>query len=354
MKELNPYVFLLEQLYKKAPEIKKSKNDKIVVFSDLHMGDGRSYDDFIQNSNLFITALENYYFPGGYTLILNGDVEEALKFNVVKIEKKWSRIYEIFLKFDRENRLYKITGNHDPKIFFLKKKKYNFALYDALRLFIDDKEFFIYHGHQSSYYYDVFSDITLLFLRYIANPLHIRNYSLAYHNKKKSHIEKMAYDFAKQKKIIAIIGHTHRPLFESLSKMDTMKFSMEYSLREYQKAKGKDKANLERKITSCSKKIQDHIQQGGKEHTISSLYSETIILPCVFNSGTVVGKRGMTSIEIAEGNIALVHWMDKTIKKKYLDTNSIYYHKLDGTDISRYILKHDTLDYLFSKIRLLS
>ncbi len=353
MTELNPYFFLLEQLYKKAPVINKTSSDRIVIFSDLHMGDGRSYDDFIQNADLFYTALKQYYLPQGYTLILNGDVEEALKFNVAKIEEHWEKIYTLFSLFNEKGRLYKITGNHDPKIFFLKHKKYNFTLHDALRLTIDGKEFFIYHGHQSSYYYDAFSDIMIFFLRYIANPLRIRNYSLSYHSKKKSHIEKMAYLFAKRKKIIAIIGHTHRPLFESLSKMDTMKFSLEYYLRKYQNAESSEKEIIGEKIKDCSIKIKDHIKYGRKDHTISSLYSDTIILPCVFNSGTVVGKRGMTSIEILDGTISLVHWFDKSIKKKYLDKSSIYYSQIAGTGISRYILKHDTLDYLFSKIQLL-
>ncbi len=235
----------------------------------------------------------------------------------------------------------------------MKKKKYNYPLYDALRLTIDGNEFFIYHGHQSSYYYDTFSDIMIFFLRYIANPLRIRNYSRAYHSKKKSHIEKMAYLFAKRKKIIAIIGHTHRPLFESLSKMDTMKFTLEYYLRQYQNADLSEKKRIAEKIQECSEKIKEHVGRGRRDHTISSLYSDTIILPCVFNSGTVVGKRGMTSIEIIDGTISLVHWFDKTIKKKYIDTSSIYYQTVAGTEISRYILKHDTLDYLFSKILLL-
>ncbi len=354
MKDLNPYFLLLEQLYKKAPVIQYTKSGKIVIFSDLHMGGGRSSDDFMRNSRLFLFALKDYYLPEGYTLILNGDVEEALKFNVSRIEAKWEKIYRIFSLFDKAGKLFKIAGNHDPKIFFLKEKKYNFKLYDALKLKIDGKEFFIYHGHQSSYYYDTFSDIMLFFLRYLATPLRIRNYSVAYNNKKKSHVEKMAYEFARRKKIIAIIGHTHRPLFESLSKMDTLKYTMEYYLRKYQYAGKDEKSEIEKKIKTCSENIKAHTARSGKEHTISSLYSDTIILPCVFNSGTVMGKRGMTSIEISEGTISLIHWFDKSIKEKYIDIDSSYYIKFNGTGISRHILKHDTLDYLFSRIQLLS
>ncbi len=353
MKERNPYFLLLDQLYKKAPVLSISKSDKFVIISDLHMGDGRSHDDFTRNSRIFLTALKDYYLPKGYTLILNGDVEEALKFKVSKINKQWETVYSLLKEFDTENRLYKLAGNHDPKI-LLAGSKPHFKLYDALRLQVTDGEFFVYHGHQSSFYYNAFSDLMTFVLRYGANILHIPNFSVAYNSRKRSHVEKMAYDYAKSKKIISIIGHTHRPLFESLSKMDTMKFRMEYYLRKLQETEEENRKEIEDKIKTCSKKIKSHNTENKKEHTVSTLYSDRIVLPFVFNSGTVIGKRGMTSLEIEEGKIYLVHWFDKRIKKKYITNDKEYHFELPGSGISRFILKHDTLSYIFTKIQLLS
>ncbi len=352
MRDRSPYFLLLEQLYKKAPVVNFSRSDRIVVLSDLHMGDGRSHDDFARNSELFYTALKEYYLPGDYTLILNGDVEEALKFNLSRIEKRWHKIYDLFEEFNSRNRLFKLTGNHDPKLFFIKSKR-NFKLYDALKIVIEGHEFFVYHGHQSSFYYNVFSDLMTFALRYGANIFRIPNFSVAYDSRKKSHVEKMAYDFAKNKKIIAIIGHTHRPLFESLSKADTMKYTLEYYLRKLQKAEPGEKEKLEEKIKKCSGKINEYSLNGEKEYMVNALYSDRIVLPFVFNSGTVIGKRGMTSIEIEDGIISLVHWFDKNTREKYINKDSSYYMRLSGTDISRYVLKHDTLDYIFTKIKLL-
>ncbi len=353
MKDLNPYFLLLDQLYKKAPVLNLTEKDKVVIVSDLHMGDGRSHDDFARNSRIFTTALKNFYFPGGYTLILNGDVEEALKFKISRINKRWEEIYTLFREFDDNGRLYKLTGNHDPKL-LLAGSKYHFKLYDALRIRFEDNEFFIYHGHQSSFYYDVFEDLMSFILRYGANIFHIPNFTVAYNSKKRSHVEKMAYNFAKGKKIISIIGHTHRPLFESLSKMDTMKFRMEYYLRKLQDADSAERKKIEEKIKICSEKIKIHDKENKKEHTVNTLYSDRIVLPFVFNSGTVIGKRGMTSLEISGGIISLVHWFDSTTKKKYLNKDKEYYQKLTGTDITRFILKHDSLNYIFNKIQLLS
>ena len=87
-----------------------------------------------------------------------------------------------------------------------------------------------------------------LALKFVAVPLRIKNYSVAHNKTKKSHVEKMAYDFARSKHIVSIIGHTHRPLFESFSKLDSLKFRIESKLREYQTASPKRKAELEKLI----------------------------------------------------------------------------------------------------------
>ncbi len=350
----NHYFQLLDKLYKDSPQFKISSKDKIVIFSDLHMGDGRSLDDFHKNSQLFLTALKEYYFKNNYILVLNGDIEELHRYQLKGIKKQWKVIYDLFCLFHEKNRLYKIYGNHDSKLFGYKESELGCPTLKSLTLKLKDRDLFIYHGHQASFYYNTFDDLMSLALKFIAVPLRIKSYSVAHNNMKKSHIEKMAYDFAKSKQMISIIGHTHRPLFESFSKLDTLKFRIESLLRDYQSAGKRNKTQLEDEIIKCKNEIKKHAKKRGKEHSISSLYSEDIIIPCVFNSGSVIGKRGMTSIEIADGNIYLVHWYGSDIDKKYVKNDLEYITKLEGTDYTRHILKHDSLDYIFTRIRLLS
>ncbi len=350
----NHYFLLLEKLYKDSPELAISKKDKIVIFSDLHMGDGRSLDDFHRNSELFLTALNNFYYKNNYILVLNGDVEELHRYKLSGIKRQWKGIYEIFCKFQDKNKLYKIYGNHDSKLFGYRENERCCPTLKSLILKMKDKELFVYHGHQASFYYNTFDDIMSLALKFVAVPLRIKSYSVAHNNTKKSHIEKMAYNFARSRKIISIIGHTHRPLFESRSKLDTLKFRMESLLREYQNTSRSNKAVIEKEIKYCKKEIEKHAGRRGKEYSISTLYSEDIIVPCVFNSGSVIGKRGMTSIEIADGDISLVHWYSSEIDKKYVKRELDYIMKLEGTDYTRHILKHDSLDYIFTRIRFLS
>jgi hypothetical protein len=70
----------LDSLYEKAPGIALGAKDKWVVFSDLHLGDGGAGDDFRINDDLFSHVLEKHYGPENFSLILNGDVEELLRF----------------------------------------------------------------------------------------------------------------------------------------------------------------------------------------------------------------------------------------------------------------------------------
>ena len=85
-----------------ARNIPWSPDDKRVIFSDLHMGNGTRRDDFSENSELFYSALSEYYLPRGYDLILNGDVEEFHKFTWRQIFHAWNKIYALFDVFARD------------------------------------------------------------------------------------------------------------------------------------------------------------------------------------------------------------------------------------------------------------
>ena len=49
-------------------------------------------------------------------------------------------------------------------------------------------------------------------------------------------------------KMITLIGHTHRPLFESLSKIDDLRFKVESRLRLYESADNREKRAIENQV----------------------------------------------------------------------------------------------------------
>jgi len=352
--ETEPYKILLKQLCERTTEVSITDENHIVIFSDLHMGDRRASDDFFDNSMLFKRALREYYLEKNYTLVLNGDVEELHRYPLHLIRKRWDDVYAIFDAFYEKGRLYKIFGNHDSKLFSFPDLPLRYPLYESIKLNYEDNSILLFHGHQLSFYYQKFNDLMGLILRYIARPLRIKNYSVAHDKLKQYKIEQRLYDFAKEKQIAAIIGHTHRPLFESMSKLDTLNYQIEGLLRKFQKAKKSERQDIELKIRELKRDIDTHEQKKGKEFSLSRVYSSSTIVPCVFNSGCVIGKRGITAIEIQKGKIMLVHWFDKKVDKKYIREDAKNTIRLDGTDYYRTVLKKDELGYIFNRIKLLS
>ena len=80
---------VLENLLQSAPFSSLSPDAKLVVVSDLHLGDGSGRDDFLINSKLFLRILESHCLKNGYTLVLNGDIEELRKFPLKRIMGRW-------------------------------------------------------------------------------------------------------------------------------------------------------------------------------------------------------------------------------------------------------------------------
>jgi hypothetical protein len=191
-------------------------------------------------------------------------------------------------------------------------------------------------------------------VRYIAHPLGIKNYSVAFNSRKRYYFEKRVYEFAREKKILALIGHTHRPLFESLSRIDSLKFNIERYCRRYPGVRAGERAVMAKQIEKNKKELEKLLQAGGNKKYEANLYARIPMVPCMFNSGCCIDKNGFTAIEICDGNIELVYWFDKKRSIKYFDFGEEAPIRLGKSDYWRVSLKKEPLDYVFTRIRLLS
>ncbi|MCC5931985.1 MAG: hypothetical protein JJU28_22260 [Cyclobacteriaceae bacterium] len=357
MKIKSTYQFL-DELYTKAHMIPANDSDKYVVFSDLHMGNGTSKDDFKQNSVIFSTALRSYYKKRGFRLILNGDVEELQRFSYDKIYESWKEVYSIFDEFYAEGKLFKTIGNHDLNWFTNGSPNLRYPLHDALVLQYKFGDVFIFHGHQVGKKYQRHNRLVGYTLKYLANPLRIKNYSVSHDSRKQYQIERRVYHYSVFRKRMSIIGHTHRPLFESLSKAERIINQIDFLCREYAKSDTLvGGQRLVKTIDSHKKELQKILKKGRnkvEELRSSLLYNTPLHIPCLFNSGCVIGKRGMTCLEIEDGNISLIHWFDKDISTKYLNKKGYEPEELDQTGYYRMVLNRETLSYIFTRIHLLT
>jgi len=342
----------LGNLYKNSPSFPLNKKDKMVIMSDMHMGSGDNKDDFNANATLFASVLRNYYLEKGYSLVLNGDIEELQRFEFNQIYKKWKSIYKLFDKFAQKQQLFKTVGNHDIALITQEYKQYPYQVHESILLkYKNEHDIFIFHGHQASRKYTLQNALIGYTLRYLANPLGIKNYSVAHSSRKKYKIEKTAYDFSREHKVMSIIGHTHRPLFESLPKPERIRFRIEQLIREYSNKEWTGNGRLVKLIESYKEELR-YIHRQSREY--QNLYNEILHVPCLFNSGCVIGKRGITCLEITNGKIRLVHWFDKKISKKYLHHTGYKPQQLGDSDFFRLLISKEKLSYIFTRINILA
>jgi UDP-2,3-diacylglucosamine pyrophosphatase LpxH len=294
-------------------EIDLNDSTKIILFSDLHRGVGDWSDDFAYNKLIFSYALQ-HYFDQGYTYIEIGDGDELWENkNFEDIKRIYSNIFELMSKFYKEKRLHLIWGNHNR---YWKKdknvRKHLRVLVDDIKLFDDIKKvdegvklgdkIFIVHGHQVQPLCDHWlgRGISRFLVRNIWKLLqNVFGFkdptSPAKNFKTRNKVDKKILNWAKEKNLLVIAGHTHRPMFYSLSK-------------------------------------EDRIQNKTGE-------------PYYFNVGSCVHPRCITGIEIENGDIRLVKWFID-VKKKALPKE--IEHKQGGYTLSTDI-KNDGSLFVNSK-----
>jgi UDP-2,3-diacylglucosamine pyrophosphatase LpxH len=337
---------LLAALAERAVPRRLGRGEKVVVFSDLHLGNGGSRDDFLPNSALLAEALRRYYLPQRFTLVLNGDVEELQRFRLPAIRRRWAGFYELLEQFARAGRLERLAGNHDAELAVLRDAYPAPRLLEALRLELGRESLLLFHGHQASHIQTRFLGLVSVVLRYVANPLGIRNWSVSRSSQRRFRVERRVYALARGRKQLVLIGHTHRPLFESLSRLDALRFRIENLCRQIPSAAGRSRLALEQELAVRKAELESVMAKRGREEG-GTLYNSPLLLPCLFNSGCCIGKRGLTGLEIAGGAIALVHWFDRGRSQHQGEP-------LEGTPYCREVLERETLDYLFTRVRLLS
>jgi predicted phosphodiesterase len=314
------------------------------------MGIG-SRDDLHPNGDILIKILEDYYFRKGWYLVLNGDIEELAKFPLKDIRTEWAALYRVFDLFAAQGRLYKTLGNHDEDLLF--ERDYPYPLYNVVKIETSRIPVYVYHGHQSSRVYTSFNNLIRLSLRYFLKPVGIRNISSARSPLRRFHVERQAYDFSRKNNCISIIGHTHRALFESLGRFDYIKFEIERLCRDYPESSGGKREKIAREVENLRIEL-GKLKRSEKRSVIrDSLYGDEFPVPCLFNSGSAIGKKGINAIELDNENIALVYWFTEGKGMKFISRGWYKVEKFANSSYCRAVLNKDRLDYIKAKIELL-
>lgn len=334
-----------------APVEELDINRSYVFLSDLHMGNGGSRDDLTRHRALLTAALREWYLENNYILVLNGDIEDLNKFFYADIQEAWKEILEIIGAFSDLGNLRKIIGNHDVDL--LVKRNYPWKLHEGIVFMYGTRRIFVFHGHQASNLYVRFDFLSEFLVRWFLRPLHIRNISVSKDSRRRFRTEKRIYRAAKSLGILAIAGHTHRPLFESMSKYDNLKILLENLLEKYVDATEKEKQKLGSQIGLYRNELIQLACAKEKKRKTQSLYGDgPFLIPCLFNSGSATSKNGFNTLEIKDGHISLMYWTEGAADRPYITNEKLKTVSINNR-FYRHSLKTERLESIFTRIELL-
>jgi predicted phosphodiesterase len=282
----------------------------IIIFSDHHKGARNGSDDFAICEHNYLAALD-YYNERKFYYISLGDTEELWENTIFQVLKYNRATFRKERKFVERNALCKIYGNHDllwdndPLAPLYLKRMYGRAvkIFSGIVLrttYADgcDIDIFCTHGHQGDSQSDG-NKFSKWFVTYVWGPLQsflrINTNSPSTNDEAKSLHNQYMYEWsAAQDNIVLITGHTHQPVFNSLTHLERL-----YRARQIAVAKGDHVAveSIDREIPR-RKREYGHVQMNFES-----------LKPTYFNTGCCCFDDGnITGIEIADGFLRLIKW----------------------------------------------
>lgn len=285
-----------------------ASKDKFIILSDQHKGARDGADVFANAAKNYLAALD-YYHTNNFCYINLGDSEELWENLFVTVKRHNKTTFEAEQKFIQRNAFVKIFGNHDlywandplapvslQSIYHQQVKIYEGAILTTT-VNGNPLEIYMTHGHQGDLQSDgnwfskwFVSDIWGPFQAY----LRINPNTPANNDQLKTDHNQIMYEWSsKRKNLLLITGHTHQPVFRSLTQLEAL----------YEKL-------------GIAKKDNDAKQESALQAKIDALHLKTNrppdfkgYLDTYFNSGCCCFDDGdITGIEIADSCIRLIKW----------------------------------------------
>jgi len=292
-----------------------TQNSRFVIFSDHHKGERDRADGFQPCEASYLTALD-HYFAENFNLIVLGDAEELWENTLPRVMEAYPEVLKSEARF-YPDRYIRFSGNHDNA----------WELKDQVRQYLDpyfpgieirkelifeyrdelDKqgEILLIHGHQGTLDSDLFDFL----------PPHVLPYYHQFQNKTglgQTSPSRDAYDrslqdnqmytwASQQEKTILIAGHTHRPIWGSMSHLEKL-MAQFHALLHMQPQPDNFQEEAAR--------LQEEIKRRAKIDPPKADAVKT--KPCYFNTGCCRFSDGdITGIEIENGEIRLIKWGNK-------------------------------------------
>lgn len=282
---------------------------RYIIFSDQHKGAKDGSDDFRNAETNYINALQHYRKEGFYLIAL-GDCEELWENLIWSVMSKNKPSEEAERHFVKEQRFTKVFGNHDlfwnndPFASLYLKSMYgeSIPVYEGvvLQTMLEGKNtnLFLTHGHQGDGQSDS-NPLSAWFVSRVWAPfqsfLNINPNTPAYQKEMKSTHNRFMYEWSRlENNPVLITGHTHQPVFASLTHLERL----------YKQLISAEKENNVVTIQQLKQAIQFRKQE---YDYVAANYMQ--MKPFYFNTGCCCFSDGdITGIEIADGMIRLIKW----------------------------------------------
>jgi hypothetical protein len=309
-----------------------SPTERYIIFSDQHRGVRDRADDFRHSERAYNAALA-YYYAMGHTLVTLGDVEELWKERPGPVINAYQHSLGLEARFYEDGRYLRFWGNHDDEWDYADSVHKHLApifddtlkVHEGLRIkIVDGSEelghLFLIHGHQGTLESDRFGQISRFFVRWFYRPFQrltgfSPNTPATSWELREGH-NRALYEWVKQQdNLLLIAGHTHRPVFESLTHPDQVLKELEEL--EARLAQNPDDDDLRRKVSEVSAELEwiraQQLTKPGHEGEIIHRHKT----PRYFNTGCCCFLDGkITGLELIDGQIRLIRWPDNDGKPR--------------------------------------
>ncbi|MEE9208765.1 MAG: hypothetical protein V3U67_10435 [Gemmatimonadota bacterium] len=285
--------------------------DSLIIFSDHHKGARNRADDFVQCEPAYLGALA-HYFAHGFRLAILGDGEELWEERPRSVVEAYAKVFAAEARFHVAGRYQKFWGNHDEQwrsgriVERWLCEPFGGRLPDiaesACYTLTDNGEvlgtLYLVHGHQGTHNNERWAVLARLTVRWLWRPIQqLTGYSSntpASNRELRNRHNSAMYGWAsRQEGLLLVTGHTHRPVFGSLSWLDHVEKVLQMEVG-HAFADHPDPslwAKLDRLARSS-------VWIGGAER-----------VPSYFNAGCCCFPDGsITGLELSDGEIRLVRW----------------------------------------------
>jgi hypothetical protein len=293
---------------------------RAVVFSDHHRGRGDGADDFRRCESAYCAALA-WYLEEGYELWLLGDVEELWENGPRKVMERYDAVLDLEGRFGE--RAWRFYGNHDmawrSRGFVAKWLGANAPadgrVKEALRIAVTDGGrslgiVFLVHGHQGTI--DSGNLLVVPFSRFAVRVFWgtlQRLFGFASTSPSTDEALRGRHDRAmaawadkQEEALVMIAGHTHHPVFADTRPPDLdaeVAAAQAAYDRAVQDGVGVPAAGAALELAKARKRREEPYDPPDLKR------------PSYFNTGCCsFGDGDVTGIELADGRIKLVRWLD--------------------------------------------